>query len=355
MPGRLKAHRFLCLILPALVLAVHQTGCTAATSAVPITTNYQERLATVRAAVLPTGYAKTTTEALTPANIPPSTSTPRPTSTVSPGLSATLPPVPEIDLDIDVPYLQDGGALPPGALARIGIGDMKGVAVYPDRSTFLLGTSTGLYRYRLDSFERIWRRYLERSPQFFSFSKDRTRVVAQYGYNSAPVLFDAQSGSRVSELGGWAWAKWSPDGRFIAVEADPDIGYEGGDLGVGKIGIFDGRSGELLRSVETPVNGFPRKTSVSFIIRWSPDGKYLAANGDSVFYVWDAITTSMINMVDTSYVDATPDGPYSCYFVMAFSPDGKDLSIQDCDILLVVDTASDDVVFRSDRTVSDST
>lgn len=325
------------LMATACGQALMPAQVTATPAALP-TISDDDRRATAHAVIMATRRAEATIEALTP------TATPQPTATPSQPTPLPLPPIPEIDLNVDVPYLQDGGALPSGALVRIGIGDIHDVAIYPDRSAFLLGTSTGLYVYRLDTFERVWRRYLEHAPWDVSLSEDGRRIATGYGWESAPMLFEAQSGNRVSTLRGWHEAQWSPDSRFLAVEAVPSFDYEGDDPIIGQIRIFDSNSGELLRTVETPVDGF--FGGVFSVIRWSPKGQHLAACGDEAIYVWDAATANLVHTIDAN---STTGGLYLRYCGMAFSPDGEYLGIQDADNLFVVDMASGETVFESEE------
>ncbi|MBN1426838.1 MAG: hypothetical protein JXB07_00545 [Anaerolineae bacterium] len=324
--------RLLATLYITIGLVLATCGSGGATTATSTASPDEDHLATAHALLLTQGPNSTTKP-------PMPTPTTQPTST---GSSPSLSPIPEIDLDIDLPYLQDGGALPPGAMARIGIGEIVAAEVYPDRSAILLGTSTGLYVYRLDTFERIWRKYLERPLSNVSLSGDGSRIVIEFGSNFTPLLYDAQTGDRLTNLPGWHETQWAPDGRLLAMEAVPGS-Y---DQTFGWIRIYDSSSGQPLRTVEAPISSF--WGAVFSVIRWSPDGKYLAACGDEAVFIWD---TSTGEIVYTINADSTTGGLYLRYCAMQFSPDGKYLGIHDSEHTVVVDMTSGEDVFEPDDAV----
>jgi WD40 repeat protein len=292
-----------------------------------------------QADVLATMLAPTPTPTSVPTpTVYPPMFTPRPTPTSVAGPV----PYPVIDLNVDLPYLQDGGAVPPGALTRIGIGIIREADFYPDRAYLMLGTSTGMYVYDPVSFERHWRRYLGRSPWDISLSEDGSHIVIGYGWDAAPILFDAATGNRVATLDGWHTGYWSPDGSMLAVEEKPDsFNLDEPEL-MGRIWLYDGVTGTRLRSLEAEVVGF--FGSVFSVKRWSPDGAYIAACGDNGIYVWDTGTADLLHTVSVSTLGG---GLYQRNCSLEFSTDSAYLAGNDSDCLSVLDLATGDIVMKT--------
>lgn len=238
------------------------------------------------------------------------------------------------NLDVDLPYVQGGGALPTGATARIGIGDVFFAAPLPDGPQFVLGTTTGLYAYRLPDFEPVWRRYFPRRPFGLSLSPDMTRIRTSNSFKAGPLLYDAISGNRIADINdGWYLAAWSPAGDLLAVEEKPPLS---GEL-MGRIRLYDSRSGDLVRVLETPIDFF--YGAVFQGIRWSPNGSYIAGCREDMLYIWDVGTARLVHTYEA--------GLYYCE--VAFSHDSVLVAFRAMDgEVYIADLATGALVFNSD-------
>jgi WD40 repeat protein len=298
-------------IIPALLLGIALAACqTAPGSPAPAT---DVSPATASPGVPPT-VGPTGTLSPTPVRTAQPPSTPRPpqypTATPTPSGEAIHP-------DADQPYLQDGGALPPGALARIGIGDVREVHAINGGADILLSTTTGLYAYDRTTFERTWRRYLTRIWETIYLSPVGGRIATADSLltGSHPVLFDTQSGNRIAALDGWGLPAWSPDGSEIAVAEFPP--NTDSDPFTGRINLYDGLTGERLRAVGIEAHGF---TDALFSnMMWSPDSRYLSASGSPNTFVWDAHTTDLIGTA-RMHLLYLADDPFRN---ASFSPDSQ--------------------------------
>ncbi len=269
-----------------------------------------------------------------PTRTPHLTFTPRPSPT--PSSTPTITPTPHgegIRPGDDPTYLQDGGALPPGALARIGIGSVRGAYAINDGADILFTTSTGLYAYDRATFERTWRRYLTRDPLHFRISPDGRRIVADFEFRGSPIVYDTRDGRRIATLDGWYEAHWSPGGTRLAVEEVPPIEADFGPF-TARINLYDGQTGAWLRALEVEIGGF--YGGVFRDIVWSPDGRYLAACGEWGTHIWDALSTDLLYTM-RGEVEAPSCG-------IAFSPDGEYLVRTDVTRWFVLDLSAGELV-----------
>src|SRR5574341_2591612 len=224
------------------------------------------------------------------------------------------------------PFITDGGALPEGARMRIGIGYINAAAPSPDGTMVAVGTSTGIYVYRLPGFERVWRRYTEFPVYSVEWSPDSTRLVTETTPSASARLWDAYTGEGIALVGDLGEANWSPDGSMIASRrwydvvptADPTAPI----IEPGGVEIFDGRTGELLDDLEVPIGstGNPYITVPSEVI-WSPDGHIVAAEANSESIIGWNVQSGTIAF----QLPATTD--YST--TINYSPDGQYISVSD--------------------------
>jgi WD40 repeat protein len=264
--------------------------------------------------------------------------TPRPDPTYDPSAPTPAPfptvasQYPSIEMNVNLPYLQDGGVLPTGALARIGIGDVYELNLLDNNQKMLLETAAGLYMYDTATFDRIWRRYLDQQPWDVVVSPDGRRLIAEFGWDGNPVMYEAGTGNLVAELPGWNEASWSPHSTLVAVEERP-VSDEGPFTA--RINLYNGTSGEQERVVEAEIDdGF--WGAVFSVMLWSPDGSTLAACGDKGIYLWDAGTAAP----HVYGANSRMGGLYMRSCSMSFSPDGTYLLVEDANSTWVIDIAA---------------
>ena len=191
----------------------------------------------------PATLVQTSTDVPARTAAPTSTDTPvSPTGTPSP----TLKSVPN---SADLPYPAADVAIPEGALARIGMGDIVDVQVFPNGEQAIIATTTGLYAYQLPSFDLIWRQIAEAAPESISLAPDGSRLVTNHAWDEPPRLYDTQTGELLASLDGWRDVSWSPDSRRIASAIWPSSFRENAVGTVSHadvpIHIYDGLTGQL--------------------------------------------------------------------------------------------------------------
>jgi WD40 repeat protein len=269
--------------------------------------------------------------------------------------AATATPVSwpvQVDINIDLPYQANGGAVPEHALARIGIGDIYDAEVYPDGQKVALATSTGVYVYTIPGLDLVWRRTTHEKPTSLGISPDGSRLFVNYEFAlpsdaMSPQLYDAQTGQNI-DMPSTRWiASWSPAGNLLLSEARFVRAEE-----AMSILIVDGTTGELRRAFGVPFSGWDLmggggSGSAVGDYNWSPDGKYAAAcsyysRGDYVYNLWNAETGE-----EQAFTVARNRGGVvipTC--VDAFSPDSSRLALAVQDETLIIDLPSGDIVER---------
>jgi WD40 repeat protein len=215
--------------------------------------------------------------------------------------------------EVSLPFITDGGALPEGALIRIGIGYILTHALSPDGTRIAVGTSSGIYVYQISDMTRLWRRYTTYPIGFVAWSPDGTKLTTgednTFNNYAEPALWDAATGNKIADLrGAWYGATWSPDSTLIATLSYPDDGPS-------RLMIFDA-TGELVQTA--PIEG-TRYLSAAV---WSPAGDTIAITDIRQFYVetpelllWDVKANGLRARAE-DMLDAMPMAIY-------FSPDGR--------------------------------
>jgi len=263
---------------------------------------------------VPSVSAPPPTEAVTAVSetLLPSTSRADNTPTLSSGLLST--PTPTLT---PPPFIGNAGAKPADALLRLGIGYVMAIDVSPDGEEVAVGTSTGVYVYRVEGFEFLWRRYTQEPGRMVAWSADGSRLLTSGGSDGAFSLWDAVEGRKIRELKAWHTLEWSPDGSMIAAELRPPTPNEE-ETPVG-VQIYDGFNGLPLRTLDIQLpQGFYGRTIEE--MSWARDGHTLAVvTFGGTLHVWDVSSWTLLHVIDT------PD----CHEAV-FSPDGDKVYITDC-------------------------
>jgi len=184
------------------------------------------------------------------------TATPRPTRT--PTLIPTITPTP-----FPPPSITWGRGVPPdGAIARLGIGAIFSVSLSPDEEFFAVGTSTGVYVYRVSTFEQVWAGATEWVVSSVEWGHDGTFLLTN-GYR----LFEWDNIFSV-----WAWQDGRGEllpGGLDAIPHNDEAGMPSRTYYVGE--IYDEASGEPLNAVMDLGTG-----EVAFVLNPEPDLEYRA-------------------------------------------------------------------------------
>jgi len=179
-------------------------------------------------------------------------------------------------------------ALPEGAVARLGRGEISDIAFSPDGRYFAVGGNIGLWLYKMPAM--------------------------------TPMVL------RETERGLISAVAFSPDSQWIA------IGNWEGDIKVSST-----QHTTLLARLELPRLDEERDGVVSVEqIAFSPDGRHLAASGDQdVVYVWDLETHTLIARLIGKTEQRVH--PFPDLLLFSFSPDGSLLASISKNTILVWD------------------
>lgn len=139
------------------------------------------------------------------------------------------------------------------------------------------------------------------SASLYSFSADN-RILATAGFEDVVDIWEVSTGQILRFIQGTeniADLEFSPDSRHLAVARQHYIE------------IWDFRSGELIRKIETRLRYGIRS------ITWSPDGRFLAACGEQA-RIWDAKTGQLKKIL--------PSHSRHSISKLVFSPDGRQVA-----------------------------
>lgn len=257
-------------------------------------------------------------------------------------------PAPHITTPANLPYLQDGGPLMPGSVARIGVGNIEQAALFPDRQRMLVSTDAGIYVYQLPGFERLWRRETGFVLGDVRLSPDGSRVLADNGEPwGHSDLYDAATGKRVASPEGGSEHAWSGDGRYLMLLKAASFAV---NLPI-TFGVYASSSGDYVTTFEFPDGTSAWRDWERPYLASSPDGNTIAGCSDRTFTVWKTPDFSVISTGDImgdlgptqTFTSERPS--YSCD--LKFSQDSRYLAVDDSTGVRVFDLASGAMVFKT--------
>lgn len=187
-------------------------------------------------------------------------------------------------LDVQVLAAYGGGPIGPGIGA--GVFGEKGIGFSPDGRLLALANGPGVEVWEIESGSRSL--MLEQTspvmyPTRISFSDDGAFIYAAMNRNIDLAVWDAATGELLRQMD----LPWVDPNAFSATDMQGDLfarnNYD--DTGYW-IEVWNIRSGEMLR--------LPTHLRQVEPLRFSPDGKYLAAIAGYRIYVWSTTTGDLL-------------------------------------------------------------
>ena len=203
------------------------------------------------------------------------------------------------------------GHLPEGAKARIGKGEVYGLAYAPDSTQLAAASTIGIWIYDARTGEAL--RLLTGHTDYVrcvAFSPDGS-TLASGSYDGTIRLWDADTGEPEATLTGHTGriysVAFSPDGETLASGGSDEF-----------IKFWDVRTGELLRTIAGHAGQVDR-------VVYAPDGETLASYGaDRRIHLWDAKTGEFLMALDPEFKDAGL--ALDRIYAIAYSPDSERLA-----------------------------
>lgn len=162
-------------------------------------------------------------------------------------------------------------ALPEGAIARFGKGDVGDVKLSPDGTYFTVGTGVGLWWYDVSSMSPISLWETERGLiSSVDFSHDGKWIVIG-SWDQVIKVLDVQTGECVTQMEGqdaFGGLACSSNGRWIAIAVMNGV-----------VKVLDIHTGECVAQMDRGAREF--ESNDIHQLEFSPDGKLLAATVDN--------------------------------------------------------------------------
>ncbi len=298
--------------LSIILLAILLAGCTSTDSTVEPTVNPPTATAAA---------TETPTLTFTPTIISPTATSMLENRTPGPILTSTSP-VPSYDPSI-IKYQE--GVSPLTAHRRLGMGFIQDVQVSPDRQSFAVGTTTGVYVFDSQTLDLLWsaatRVPIEETGWFtfggikWSPSGDKLAAALR---DTNSILIWAADGQFLTKLETVNTARafaWSPDGEQIVTgQSWLDASYQ--EL-YGTVTTWNVETGEEsgFYEIDTSENKYDW-----FIegLRWSPDSRYIlvGTRSEHITLVLDLDSGSFLKLetpenilhADIEHFEFSPDG-----------------------------------------------
>ena len=224
-------------------------------------------------------------------------------------------------------------ALPDGAVARLGQGNVWDMAISPDGEYLVIGTPSGLWWYELPTMSPVALWNLEQGGvariSAISFSPNGD-WIATGGYDGYVKVWDVVRGACISQMERWEHQNqllrqneisrlaFSPNGRMLAVSGKRDY----------IIDILCPKTGERLAKLNSEYQIEVRYCGLTRPVAFSPDSRLIACASpddanpsteptEECISVWDVSSCERV-----AYLTECPDVLYS----LAFSPCGRFLA-----------------------------
>lgn len=181
--------------------------------------------------------------------------------------------------------------------ARLGKGGISDISLSPDGNYLAVGSYTGLYLYRADTFQEVWFAPTAAPVEDVAFSPDGVTLASRFENSSVDyeiVLWDVETGQ---PLHTWQESSfvhvelaWSPDGTMLASERNFDI-----------VTVRDPETGKSLLDLGIQVETTTFKGDPDFYpgrhVVWSPDGTMLTFRlHNGPVSAWDVRTGSLLHI-----------------------------------------------------------
>lgn len=317
-----RALTILCAVVAMIGASCGAGGAASATPTAPGTTSYSDHLATAR--------AEATMRALTPA------------ATRMPGISDTALPTTQTPLPTPTPALPsaDGGPVPPGAIARLGIGSINATALSPDGQLLAVGTTAGIYVYDANTFKRLWVQAIEAPVKDVGWSPVGSLLAAWFDESFFVRVYDGLTGAQQLYLEHTAFigdVAWSPDGTQLAVGWSSGHPYvvSSGPKVEPHITVWNVTGPSQVFSGMMPYGG-DAWTPPIYDVEWSPDGNTIAVvteiiriDGEDVSapnaaVLWDAHSGEEVHILEHQEVHYAVFSPDSSMIATWSTDDGTD-------------------------------
>lgn len=217
-----------------------------------------------------------------------STPSPHPIITVRPTYTPKPPTTPYPTIEFSVPPsgpADYNGPIPAGAIARLGKGNIKAMAITNDKKFLIVGGNIGLYAYRIEDFQEVWASPVSSEVRDIAINPaDNTLVTGMY--DGSIAVWDSQTGDRLYTLADRhdyyiSQVAYNSAGTLMASASNDSI-----------VMIWDAQTGALIQTLDPGHEGIGR-------IAWLP-GEDKLMIGSRYVTIWD-VTNAEFTFTSTDY------------------------------------------------------